>query len=83
MLESPNAVAQVKANTMGLAVQGINLGDLRKVSIPACDLAQQIELADELEEIDHAIRSIVARKNDVVRQLAIARQNALNGGMVV
>jgi type I restriction enzyme S subunit len=83
MLESPNAVAQVKANTMGLAVQGINLGDLRKVSIPACDLAQQIELADELEEIDHAIRSIVARKNDVVRQLAVARQNALNGGMVV
>lgn len=79
MLESPNAVSQVKANTMGLAVQGINLGDLRKVTIPACDLNQQVELADELDEISQGIRSVINRTNDALRQFAAARENVLMG----
>lgn len=79
MLESPNAVSQVKANTMGLAVQGINLGDLRKVTIPACDLDQQVELADELDEISQGIRSVINRTNDTQRQFAAAREKVLMG----
>ena len=79
MLESPNAVSQVKANTMGLAVQGINLGELRKVTIPACDLDQQIELADELDEISQGIRSVINRTNDTLRQFAAAREKVLMG----
>lgn len=79
MLESPNAVSQVKANTMGLAVQGINLGDLRKVTIPACDLDQQVELADELDEISQGIRSVINRTNHTLRQFAAARENVLMG----
>lgn len=79
MLESPNAVAQVKANTMGLAVQGINLGDLRKVTIPACDLDQQVDLADELDEISQGIRSVINRTNHTLRQFAAARANVLMG----
>lgn len=79
MLESPNAVAQVKANTMGLAVQGINLGDLRKVTIPACNLDQQVELADELDEISRCIRSLITRKNDTQFQFAATRENVLKG----
>ncbi len=79
MLESPNAVSQVIANTMGLAVQGINLGDLRKVTIPACDLDQQIELADELDDISRGIRSVITRKNDTLLKFAAARQNVLKG----
>lgn len=79
MLESPNAVSQVKANTMGLAVQGINLGDLRKVTIPACDLAQQVELANELDEISQGIRSVIARTNDTLQQFAAVREIVLMG----
>lgn len=79
MLESPNAVSQVKANTMGLAVQGINLSDLRKVTIPACDLSQQAELADELDEISQGVRSLIDRKNIALRQFAGARQILLGG----
>jgi type I restriction enzyme S subunit len=79
MLESPNAVSQVKANTMGLAVQGINLGELRKVTIPACDLDQQVELADELDEISQGIRSVINRTNDTLRKFAAARENVLMG----
>ena len=79
MLESPNAVSQVKANTMGLAVQGINLGDLRKVTIPACDLDQQVDLANELDEISQGIRSVINRTNHTLRQFAAARENVLMG----
>ena len=79
MLESPNTVSQVKANTMGLAVQGINLGDLRKVTIPACDLNQQVELADEIDEISQGIRSVINRTNHTLRQFAAARENVLMG----
>ena len=61
MLSSPFVTSQVRANTMGLAVQGINLGDLRKINIPICSLDQQIELADELVDIDAAIRSSMER----------------------
>ena len=79
MLESPNAVSQVKASTMGLAVQGINLGDLRKVKIPACDLIQQVELADELDQISLGIQSVITRKNDTLRQFISVRENVLIG----
>ncbi|MDD5390363.1 MAG: restriction endonuclease subunit S [Gallionellaceae bacterium] len=83
MLESPNAVSQVKANTMGLAVQGINLADLRKVTIPSCDLDQQVELANELDGISQGICSVITRKIDTLLQFAAARQDMLKGAVDV
>ena len=79
MLESPHAVSQVRANTMGLAVQGINLGDLRKLTIPACDLGEQVKLADELDEISRGIQSVIARATDTRRKYGAARESMLMG----
>lgn len=79
MLQSPNAVAQVKANTMGLAVQGINLAELRKVTIPACDLDQQIDLAVELDAISQTIRSAIDRASHTLVHLAAVRESVLRG----
>lgn len=79
MLQSPNAVAQVKASTMGLAVQGINLADLRKVTIPACDLDEQIELAVELDAISQTIRSAIQRASQTLAHMAAVRERVLRG----
>lgn len=83
MIESPYVVSQIRANTMGLAVQGINLGDLRKVAIPLCSLEHQIEIADELGALDSAIQSAIKRQKQIFSLFEKARENALNGGFNV
>ncbi|WP_372923142.1 restriction endonuclease subunit S [Roseovarius sp.] len=54
MLESTFVQRQIMAYTTGLAVKGINIGELRKLSIPLAERSEQDELVLEIEKIRSA-----------------------------
>lgn len=54
-IESPSARRWMAERTKGVAVTGINLGDLRLLPVPAVSLAEQRRIADILDKAD-AIR---------------------------
>lgn len=56
LLESSHLLGQIRKNTIGLAVQGINIGDLRKLKMPLPPVPEQQKIA----EIWQASRNSVA-----------------------
>lgn len=54
-IESPIARRWLAQHTKGVAVTGINLGDLRRLPVPFCPLPEQRRIADLLDKSD-AIR---------------------------
>lgn len=56
-LEMPGAVRFIELHTGGVAVQGINLGDLRCLPVPVPPLPEQKQIADRLDAFDLRIRS--------------------------
>ena len=67
VLESNYVQRQITAKITGLAVQGINIGELRKIKIPIPDLKIQEEFASECTAIRNAqiccARNIASLKN--------------------
>ena len=64
MLESSYVKRQIAQLTTGLAVQGINIGELRRVQVPMVDKALQSELVEEVVALRAAIRAAVRREGE-------------------
>lgn len=75
-LESASATRYVTANTLGNAVQGINLGELRKLLIPNFDPSEQRELVNCIlrhdaldDELNSELSSLKLLKNGLMQDL--------------
>jgi len=68
ILESNYIQRQIKARITGLAVQGINLGELRQIKIPIPEFEAQQQLASECQAIREA-QSRVNRNIESLRNL--------------
>jgi hypothetical protein len=58
MLESNHVQRQIKSKITGLAVQGINIGELRKIEIPLLTRDDQDKVSDQLLHIRNSIKEI-------------------------
>ncbi len=75
-LESASATRFVAANTLGNAVQGINLGELRKLLIPNFDPSEQRELVNCIlrhdalnDQLNSELSSLQLLKNGLMQDL--------------
>jgi len=58
MLESNHIQRQIKSKITGLAVQGINIGELRKIEVPILSREEQDKVSDEILQIRNSIKEI-------------------------
>jgi type I restriction enzyme, S subunit len=58
MLESNYVRRQIKSKITGLAVQGINIGELRKIEIPILSREEQDKISDQILQIRNTIKEI-------------------------
>jgi type I restriction enzyme, S subunit len=58
MLESNHVQRQIKSKITGLAVQGINIGELRKIEIPLVDRTDQDKVSHHILQIRNIIKEI-------------------------
>jgi len=77
-LESETATRYVAANTLGNAVQGINLGELKKLLVPNFDPAEQRELVNCIlrhgalnDELNSELSSLKLLKSGLMQDLLI------------
>ena len=75
MLESSHVQRQIKSKITGLAVQGINIGELRKIEIPLLSRDEQDKVSDHMLQIRNAIKGI-ERHLDVSRNLKMQLLNS-------
>jgi type I restriction enzyme S subunit len=80
MLESSFVQRQIAAYTTGLAVKGINIGELRRIEIPMVNESKQAGLVSEVMEIRPAIAAANRRRADAVALMKRALSSALGGG---
>jgi hypothetical protein len=62
MLESSYVQRQIATFTTGLAVQGINIGELRRIQIPLVESSLQAELVQEVVAIRKAMAAASVRR---------------------
>lgn len=78
-LQSDFVQTQIRLETVGQAVKGINLGDVRKLVVPVPPLSEQEAIAEVLSSSDSAIRELlklIPAKRELRRGLA---QQLLSG----
>jgi len=80
MLESTFVQRQIVAYTTGLAVKGINIGELRKIQIPILPLEEQRKVAHEVIELRAAMQNISERISQVDTLSRSVQQQLLRGG---
>jgi type I restriction enzyme S subunit len=78
MLESRFVQDQIVSRITGLAVKGINIGEVRKIQIPLPPKSKQDELASKLELLTEA-QSTTAKHNELQRILLRAMSEVLFG----
>lgn len=66
VLESSPLKLQIRSHTTGLAVQGINIGELRRLRVPMITKAQQDRIADAIEITRVARQAAADRLRDSV-----------------
>ena len=64
MLESSYVQRQIAAYTTGLAVKGINIGELRRIVIPMVEGTEQDELVREIDDMREKQRTLEDRIKD-------------------
>jgi type I restriction enzyme S subunit len=79
MLESTFAQRQIAAFTTGLAVKGINIGELRRIQVPIVSFDEQHELVREVGEVRTAIQSLTARRRQAGSVLKAAVEELVGG----
>ena len=65
MLESSYVKRQVAAYTTGLAVKGINIGELRRLAVPLVGRAEQDDLVREIDDIREKLGAVCQRTNRI------------------
>lgn len=63
LLESSCLRSQIKASTTGLAVQGINIGELRRLKVPLASPEIQRRIEETWEASTEAVRAASAKSN--------------------
>jgi type I restriction enzyme S subunit len=85
-LRSPHAQSRVQRAAKGVAVQGVNLGDLRELLMPLPPIAEQEEIArrvDRLLELaDHISEQVAASERRADRILLAVLAKAFRGDLV-
>jgi type I restriction enzyme S subunit len=80
-LEGATAQHWMSRHTKGVAVRGINLGDLRRLPIPMLPTHRQIEIAADLNQI-WSMRARTVRSSETASELFASLQHrALRGGL--
>lgn len=79
MLESTFVQRQIAAFTTGLAVKGINIGELRRIRIPIVSPEEQQEVAQEVIDVRAAIRVIEDRLDQSKRLLKMTLTEHIGG----
>jgi type I restriction enzyme S subunit len=77
MLESSYVQRQIATFTTGLAVQGINIGELRRVQIPLVNSSLQAELVQKVVVIRQAMSAVSARRQQALGLLCNVRESML------
>ena len=70
-LQAPDVQSQIRLHTIGQAVKGINIGEVRKLRIPLPQLGEQEQMAALLTAVDARIEQETAQYD----QLVIAKQS--------
>jgi type I restriction enzyme S subunit len=73
-LEGATAQHWMSRHTKGVAVRGINLGDLRRLPIPMLAAREQIEIAADLNQIS-AMRAMTVASSDMCTNLFASLQH--------
>jgi type I restriction enzyme, S subunit len=70
MLESAHAQREMRGKVVGLAVKGINIADLRRVTVPLPPLAEQRQVAARCE----AVRAVASDAMQTAARLRLVRR---------
>lgn len=81
--ETETANRFIKINTLGVAVQGINLSELRKLPIPVPPEAEQGRISDRIDSILKKIDAEVVIRNKLASQKLGLMQDLLTGKVQV
>ena len=79
ILESTFVQRQIAAFTTGLAVKGINIGELRRIQIPVVLVEEQREVVHEVVEVRAAIRNLEERMDQADSLLKSASAKFFRG----
>lgn len=69
MLRSPACQAYFNEVATGMAVRGVNIGDLRPTRVPLPPLAEQVEVAQRVEEAQSAAEAVEAEVAELLNDL--------------
>ncbi len=81
--ETPRARRFFEINTLGVAVQGINLGELRKLPLPVPPIDEQLRIAAHLSSILERIAAESAKRHKLSCQKFGLMQDLLTGKVSV
>jgi len=81
--ETPRARRFFEINTLGVAVQGINLGELRKLPVPVPPSSEQLRIADLLSHAQMLIETEAERARKLRSQKLGLMQDLLTGKVPV
>jgi type I restriction enzyme, S subunit len=79
VLESRFVERQIQSRITGLAVKGINIGELRQIQIPLPPRPKQDEIAEKLSTISSAQKAAAANSVQVRSVMAASIENLLGG----
>lgn len=80
VLRSSFVQRQMIARTTGLAVQGLNIGELRQIRLPKPSQAIQAGTAQRMLAVHNAVCASERRVNQARNQMAIALRDIIGGG---
>ncbi|MEI8041003.1 MAG: restriction endonuclease subunit S [Verrucomicrobiota bacterium] len=79
LLESRFVEKQIQSRITGLAVKGINIGELRKIQIPLPTRRKQDVIAEKLEELAQAHKAAAENSMRLRSMLSASIENLLGG----
>jgi type I restriction enzyme S subunit len=77
VLESSKLKAQMKSLSTGLAVQGLNIGELRRLRVPFVSGAEQDRIADAVQDARETEKLTSSRLSETINLKKIALANCL------
>jgi type I restriction enzyme S subunit len=78
LLASPDAQQQILGQVKGVAQSGINLADLRGLTVPVPSIREQLEIVGRVQKLMSFVDTSVERHAAVVRELDILEQSILS-----
>jgi type I restriction enzyme S subunit len=76
-LRSPQCQSWMKGETRGVALQGVNVEDFRRMPVPLPPAGEQVRLADEVDRHTSIARAAERTERDSAARLARLRQSIL------